>query len=575
MNAWLHAGSVEKLKEEKATVIKSGIAVFCQEDQVYAVDNRCPHMGFPLHMGSLCEGILTCHWHHARFDVSSGGTLDPWADDVRTYEVKIEAGEVWINPASRPSDQREEHMSDLQKGLAQNLELVIAKAVVGLIKAKVPNADIVRAGIMFGTSHRSRGWGPGLTILAAMANILPKLDEEGQIQALYQGLSHVAHDCAGEPPQHLIGPLTGFEGKVERLRSWYRQCIEVRDRQGAERVLQTAIEKELRGNVLSDMMITAATDHFYIDEGHTLDFHNKAFEVLDHIGEEGTIQVLSSLPPLFTTAARSEEQQHWQAPINLVKPLHEAFEKLKVMPEKGSSPFDEAEFLDILLSERPLTMIDHLTQLLMSGADPVRVGQVLALAGAERIVRFNSQNEFSDWITVLHTFSHAHAVHERLRHSSEKAVYRALYHGAVSIYLNHFLNVPAVRRPSPTDTPSETMKASGLLELLNKQQQVNQAGKWVVQYIEQNGDEAELFNTLGHALLREDANFHTYQMYEAASTEYDRWADEDSPFAKKAKETLLIALARYLAAHAPTARKMPHTGKIAHRLYRGEKLFEG
>lgn len=87
---WIHAGTVQELQDKRAKVIKGGIAVFCHEDGISAVDNRCPHLGFPLHLGSVCDGILTCHWHHARFDVCSGGTLDPWADDVPAHDVRID-----------------------------------------------------------------------------------------------------------------------------------------------------------------------------------------------------------------------------------------------------------------------------------------------------------------------------------------------------------------------------------------------------------------------------------------------------------------------------------------------------
>ncbi|MFE4522455.1 hypothetical protein ACFRCQ_09920 [Cytobacillus firmus] len=56
--------------------------------------------------------------------------------------------------------------------------------------------------------------------------------------------------------------------------------------------------------------------------------------------------------------------------------------------------------------------------------------------------------------------------------------------------------------------------------------------------------------------------------------EHDHWEKEDSEFAGYAQETLILALTRYLAGHAPTAREMPHTAQIAMRLNRGEKLFE-
>ena len=45
--------------------------LFSSPGRVFAVDNRCPHMGFPLDRGTVKDCILTCHWHHARFDLAS------------------------------------------------------------------------------------------------------------------------------------------------------------------------------------------------------------------------------------------------------------------------------------------------------------------------------------------------------------------------------------------------------------------------------------------------------------------------------------------------------------------------
>ena len=70
------------------------IVLFSFDGKVYAVNNRCPHMGFPLDRGSVQDGILTCHWHHARFDLCSGGTFDQSAElrlwDRRTGALKRE-----------------------------------------------------------------------------------------------------------------------------------------------------------------------------------------------------------------------------------------------------------------------------------------------------------------------------------------------------------------------------------------------------------------------------------------------------------------------------------------------------
>src|ERR687887_175943 len=73
-----------------AKVGAHGVLVVWQDGRAHAIDDRCPHMGFPLPRGTVEEGLVTCHWHHARFDVVSGCTLDPFADDARPYPVEID-----------------------------------------------------------------------------------------------------------------------------------------------------------------------------------------------------------------------------------------------------------------------------------------------------------------------------------------------------------------------------------------------------------------------------------------------------------------------------------------------------
>ena len=82
------------------------IALFDHGGQIYAIDNRCPHMGFPLHKGSVSDCILTCHWHHARFDLTTGGTFDIWADDGRAFPVELREGQVWValEPRQNPRE---------------------------------------------------------------------------------------------------------------------------------------------------------------------------------------------------------------------------------------------------------------------------------------------------------------------------------------------------------------------------------------------------------------------------------------------------------------------------------------
>src|SRR5215218_9311600 len=133
VDGWVRAGTLDELRASRVAVVSGGqhsVVVFVDGDAVTAVDNRCPHMGFPLSRGTVCDGILTCHWHHARFDLASGGTFDPFADDVAVHDVAVVDGEVWVDPQPRPvADRAARWLERLDDGLEQNIALVIVKAV--------------------------------------------------------------------------------------------------------------------------------------------------------------------------------------------------------------------------------------------------------------------------------------------------------------------------------------------------------------------------------------------------------------------------------------------------------------
>src|SRR5438876_5825373 len=108
----LFVGTAAEL-EQKGMIVARGadrpIAVFWNEGTPAAVDNRCPHMGFPLSKGTVQDGILTCHWHHARFDLRSGCTFDLFADDAPIYDVEVRGQEVYVSAQPRQGDQVERY----------------------------------------------------------------------------------------------------------------------------------------------------------------------------------------------------------------------------------------------------------------------------------------------------------------------------------------------------------------------------------------------------------------------------------------------------------------------------------
>jgi hypothetical protein len=241
------------------------------------------------------------------------------------------------------------------------------------------------------------------------------------------------------------------------------------------------------------------------------------------------------------------------------------------MARQEVSP-SRAVLADILLGDDPQAIVDTLLRALRDGLPPERLGEAVAYAASLRIARFHVSNEFGDWDTALHTFTFANAVHQGLLRAPSAELARGIFDAAMSVYLDRFLNVPATRLPTHhLDGTQPEALLTELPGLLDRQQQVNQAGELVARYLYAGGDVRRLMAGLGNALLREDRDFHTIQALEAS---YRQAGLADTPNALTPdRANILVAGARYLAAHAPTVRSQGQTYQIARRLQRGDELF--
>ena len=394
------------------------IVLVHHEGEIYALDNRCPHMGFPLDRGSVQDGILTCHWHHARFDLCTGGSFDLWADDTPNFPVEVRNGNVFVDVTPR-HDPVEHQRRRLDVGLERNLSLVVAKSVITLVDEADDTLSPFAAGLEFGTRYRMEGWGQGLTMLTCFQNLLPTLGREDRARALAHGLAAVAADSAGNSPRFPVTPLPDGSPDLTTLKQWFRRFILVRDAQGAERCIITALRAGAGPQQMADILFSAATDFRYIDIGHSLDFTNKAFESLDIVGWEQAETVLTSLVPGYAGARRMEESNAWRNPIDLIDLLRDARAQIPAALAAGQQQrgrwAGRGDLVPALLNDDPHAIADALLDALRAGASELELAAVVAYTAALRIARFHTSNEFGDWDTALHTFTFANAVHQGLR----------------------------------------------------------------------------------------------------------------------------------------------------------------
>ena len=224
---------------------------------------------------------------------------------------------------------------------------------------------------------------------------------------------------------------------------------------------------------------------------------------------------------------------------------------------------------ELLILPSPQEIVESINDAIVAGASAEQLGATAAHAAFLRMAHFHTANEFRDWDTVHNTLTAANGLHQALRRTPSPELLRGVYDIAMSIYLDRFLNMPAMPLPGGTPDPNVTSnQLDRLLDMVNVRQQVEESAKAVSDYLAGDGSTAELLATVGRMMLREDADFHAFQIVDASFRQMELREGTESG------RHVMIGLSRFLAAHSPTPRAEGQTYQIALRLQRGEALHQ-
>ena len=554
------------------------IAVFADGDGVRAVDNRCPHMGFPLDEGTVQDGILTCHWHQARFDLASGCTFDLFADDVPTYESWVEGGDVFVSPRPSRVPDADHHRRRLRSGVELNVPLVQAKSLLGLLDVDAGLESIVRDVVVFATRNLST-YGEGLIRLGCIANLYPLLSRETAYHGLLYAIRQVASDTSQSVARRERAPLASDAHDAETLARWLGQWVRTRHRDAAERTLLTAACSG-PPELLAALLLGAGSERLFANTGHVLDACNKGLEMIGLLGDEPAREIVPLLVPALVGTRGEEENTTWHHPIDIVTPMRELESRLPdVLARGAAAPADgwsgRDALREILLGEDPLAIILALETALEEGASPEELARRVAHAASVRLARFATSNEVTDWFSVQHTLNFANAAHQAVSRVANAPTVRAVFQAAIAVYVDRYLNVPPARRPGEIleDLPEDTAGLrAALLALLDQRSEIDHAARIVSRWVRLGHPVPELVDALTFAAVREDIDFHCLQVIEASARQCAAWDHEKE--SGPVIEEILVGAARNLAAHCPTRRAGQQTANIALRLHRGDSVFE-
>jgi nitrite reductase/ring-hydroxylating ferredoxin subunit len=179
------------------------VAVFQVAGNIYAVDNRCPHEGYPLAEGRVDDNcVLTCNWHNWKFQLSDGACV-LGSDDVRSYGTKVEDGYVWIDLTDPP-------LEVLQHQVLRGLEAAfrdqefdrICRELSRLYFYGLDPTVAVRQAIAWSYDRFEFGFVHAYAATADWLELARHFEGqwEPQLICLAESIDHMAHDALRHPP---------------------------------------------------------------------------------------------------------------------------------------------------------------------------------------------------------------------------------------------------------------------------------------------------------------------------------------------------------------------------------------
>ena len=100
MTKWIEIGALNDIPVLGSRVVRTtsgNIAVFrTGDDEVFALDDRCPHKGGPLSQGIVHNKRVTCPLHNFVIELRSGVAVAPDEGCTRAHPAKVENNIVWL-----------------------------------------------------------------------------------------------------------------------------------------------------------------------------------------------------------------------------------------------------------------------------------------------------------------------------------------------------------------------------------------------------------------------------------------------------------------------------------------------
>jgi nitrite reductase/ring-hydroxylating ferredoxin subunit len=435
---WIDLGPLADLPEGAPVLRKDArgrrFACVRRGDAVHAIDDRCPHQGYPLSQGSVREGVLTCDWHNWKFELETGACTFG-GEPVRRYPTRVEDGRVHLNAAIDRGAEARRCTASLRKALwgdetARALREALRLGELGIGPADTGLGSLAIGFELLALDGAERGEYGFDHALALLADLLSWV-ERGWVPA-EEAFAAAAHAIA-EPSLHLGARGAPRPGATVDPRASLAKLVDLDVAEPAQVADALAAERRDEAEVLVRAIVEArgpdgaraalmpfVSRHLY-DYGHGAIYLAKGIE-LSRRFSSAAVEVMAAVTVLLGWATAETSLPPFTATREAMAHLAE----IKLPDARGEVRDRPAYEAAVLAGEREA--VEATIAQLAAGADPIALLRAIAHAASARVRRFDSAWErrvdaevtvlgvthavtFAESAIALSTAPHAHPLH--------------------------------------------------------------------------------------------------------------------------------------------------------------------
>ena len=565
---------LDELSEGKPKAVKVGrhsVALFSHNGYVYATDNQCPHMGYPLTRGRVRNGVLTCDWHGWSYDMGGGGCFTGGCDDLATFPVEVRDGEIYIDVPSGGKQRGEAHFLLLKEGLLSGDNWTLSKAVAIMLAEGVSEREtldllVKHMGRAIASEHDGAGGGRQLAQLVNGVKVARQYEPDDRLIPIMMAAQGASGRTGDRPNRHPLPPPVDWA----KLEKWIRVFSADREWEGIEKCLVTARLLGGCDDKIIPLLYECAVEPFFLGRSNDQLHLGYLAELLDEYGWEIAEELVCNLAAKMLGGGRGAPDEIRREGIRKLESIGDFINDLAARPRTEATDFDEDGFAAGLVSGDLDETFDAVTNALKAGVDINRIATTMVLTAADRMARTPTSMSPGWWELGLE-MTWSSSIRTALRYAGFRVAAKMLYHTAWGFFDNRWLNV----RPLPLtesrgggalEAPDEDAALRKIIESIEAVQ-INQIGRQVRQYLNSGLSGDRLLSELGQCILRDDNGWDILNTLRTVNDEWKRC--EGHP----ARNQLLVGIARWTTDVRRQA-DSESAAKTAQRFARGQTAVD-